>query len=222
MKEENRKEILTREIIKKELKEVYIHNLLRRCWYIPAFVLYAFAVSWLISYHLSLKDGYANTGVVLLVIQYGFVIIVSAALLLFVGYNIYKFVSIIVLICKDKFDISVDKLVDKQVDGQHKYSIVEYSIDEMELHDHRKPYVFLLPSIEIHTLKRGFIVNKLRFAKHKIYYLPEGKLYRWSDKYRMEHWAVYRWAEMGDDFYLVTIKNKVLYAYNSRHFELKE
>lgn len=187
MKEENRKEILTREIIKKELKEIYIHNLLLRFWWIPFCLFGTWSIGWLISYHSSLKDGYANTGIILLVIQFSVAIIAYIALLSATVYIVYKFLSLIVSVCNNKFDIVIDKLVDKEKDGRHKYNLTEYSIDEMELPDHRKPYVFLFPDFAIHNTKKAYVIHKLRFSKHKWFYIPEGKLYRWSDKYRMEH-----------------------------------
>ena len=222
MREKTKKEILTKEKIKNELKDIYIHNLLIRCLYILLFVLCSLCIYGLISNHLSLKDNYASVGITLLIIQYGITIIIFGTMLFFIVYNIYKFISLMVLVCKNKFDIVTDKLVNKEKDGGHKIYIMEYSIDEMELHDHRKPYVFLFPKIEKYLLKKGYITNKLCFAKHKDYYLPEGKLYRWSEKYKMDHWAVYRWAEIGDEFYVVTIKGKVAYVYNTKHFEFKE
>lgn len=222
MQDENKKETLTRDIIKKELVGIYIHNLLIRSWCIPLFVFLAWAFAWIISDHIALKDNYANTGIAILAIQYGIatiLLIISASLIII---TFYKFISLIIFVSKDKFDVVIKKLVDKDKGGRHKYSVTEYSIDEMELHDHRKPYVFLIPELEIHNSDKAYVINKLHFAKCKPYYIPEGKLYRWSNKYSMEHWAVYRWAEIGDEFYLVTAKNKILYVYNTKHFELKD
>ena len=222
MREENRKETLTREIIKKELKEIYIHNLILRLWGIPLLIFLGLGITWMINYHLSLKDGYADTGKALLIIQFCIVAIIGIWAFSSVIYIMYKFISLIVLISKNEFDVVIDRLVDKEKSGTHKYTITEYSIDEMELSDYRKPYVLLFPDFAINHYKRSYVVNKLRFSKRKWFYIPEGKLYRWSEKYKMEHWAVYRWAEIDDEFYLITVKNKVLYVYNTKHFELKD
>ena len=220
MREENRKEILTKDDISKELTSIYLKNMfIRIAIAIPA------ALSTLLYFICFRFEGahsedFADVGVSLFNIAG--VIFVLAILICF-GYlvhSIYKFASFLYCAKKKKFDIVMDKLVYSEKDGGHKFYITEYEHENIP--DHRIPYVFLYPQLAMHTNKDAHYLFRLQFAKHKNYFLPEGKLYRWSDKYRMEHWAVFRWAEVGDDFYLITFKGKVLYVYNTKHFELKD
>ena len=220
MKEENRKEILTRSYISKELTSIYLKNMfIRIAIAIPTALLVLLYFS-LIKEEGTRSQEIAEVGVSLLNVV-GVVFVIAVIVCLgYLVHSIYKFASFLYCAKKNKFDIVTDKLVYSEKDGGHKYHITDYEREYRP--DHRIPYVFLYPQLAMHTNKKALYVFRLQFAKHKNYYLPEGKLYRWSDKYRMEHWAVFRWAEVGDDFYLVTFKGKVLYVYNTKHFELKD
>ncbi len=160
-------------------------------------------------------SNYAEIGKKLIVVVGIVVTIVFVAFACCLLYSICILVSRLIAICKNNFKIVIDKLADKKEERRKG----DYSIDEMELPEYRIPVVF---NNVIHDYERTYIMNKLCFSRYKWFDIPEGKLYRWSDKYRMEHWAVYRWAEIGDEFYLVTVKDRVLYVYNTKHFELKE
>ena len=220
MKEENRKEILTKETVKKELKEVYIHNALIHIPILVALTIFFLLYLWSYSLHKADVVNYSEIGKKLFFIGNIALMIICGSVYAFVAYSVYKFIALAILAHKGKFDIVTDKLVDKEKDGGHKYYITEYELEEIP--DHRKPIVFLFPNFSIHSSKKAHFIYKLQFAKHKTFYIPEGKLYRWSDKYRMEHWAVFRWAEICDDFHLVLSKNKILYVYNAKHFELQD
>jgi len=219
----DKKEILTRELIKKELTEVFTYNLLFRILFLALVSFVTFCIVSLAGYHLLQKENYAPVGVTILSAFYVALAIFIAIMFVFAIYSLYKFIAMIIAANKNKYDIVIDKLVNSELDGSHKYNPFEYSFsEEMELHTARKPFMYLFPRLARDHLKGTYIMRKLSFAKHKDFYLPEGKLYRWSDKYRMEDWAVYRWAEVGDEFYLIIIDKKVRYVYNAKHFELKE
>ncbi len=217
MENENRKEILTREVIKKELKEIYVYNSLIRILQFVAFCGALGLVYFLLinaDKYLFDTSNYADIGKKIINIVCATITVVFVVFAIFLLRSICILVLRLVAICKNNFKIEIDKLVDKKEERRQG----EYSIDEMELPEYRIPVVF---NNVIHDYKRIYILNKLCFSRHKWFDIPEGKLYRWSDKYRMEHWAVYRWAEIGDEFYLITVKGKVLYVYNTKHFELK-
>lgn len=220
MKEENRKEFLTKNIVAKELTSVYGKNLLIRLALSIPLVFFTMIYSWVFSEEGSRTDEFAEVGVSLFNIA-GFIFaLVVFACFVYWLYSVYKFVLYLFLVKNSKFDIVVDKLVYSERDGGHKFNVTEYELEYQP--DYRIPYIFLHPKFAMFINKKAHYLFRLQFAKHKNFYIPEGKLYRWSDKYRMEHWAVYRWAEIGDEFYLITLKDKVLYAYNTKHFELHQ
>ncbi len=214
MKEENRKETLTREIIKKELKEIYVYNSLIQILLFGAFCGTLGLVFFLLTNSIDMSK-YADIGKKIIIIVGVVATIFFAVFAFFLLQSICILVSRLIAICKNNFKIVIDKLADKKEERRKG----EYSIDEMELPEYRIPIVFY---DAIRDYQRTYILNKLCFSKYKWFIIPEGKLYRWSDKYRMEHWAVYRWAEIGDEFYLITVNEKLLYVYNTKHFELQE
>lgn len=155
--------------------------------------------------------------------MYGTIAIFIATMFVFVIYSVYKFIAMIIDSNRNKFDIMTDKLVYSELDGSHKYNPFEYSFaEEMELHTARKPFMYLFPRLAKDHVRGEYIMRKLSFAKYKDFYLPEGKLYHWSQTNSMNDWQIYRSAEMGDEFYLVIVKDKVLYVYNTKHFNLQE
>lgn len=69
---------------------------------------------------------------------------------------------------------------------------------------------------------RQYRPNTLIFARNKEYGIPEGVNYEWSQLYSMSDDSVYRYAEINDDFYVITVgKKKNVLAYNKKMFELK-
>ncbi len=220
MYEENRKEILTRDIVTKELTSVYTKNLLIRIGLLIPFALLVILYGWLFHEEGARIDEFAQVGVSLFNIAGTVFILAVCACCFWLLYSIYKFASYLFFVKKGKFDIVIDKLVYSEKDGGHKFNVTEYELEYQP--DHRIPYVFLYPQFAMHMNRNAHYLFRLQFAKHKNFYIPEGKLYRWSDKYRMEHWAVYRWTEIGDEFYLITVNGKILYVYNTKHFELQE
>lgn len=220
MQEENRKEILTKGLVQKELTSIYVKNMFLRIGVAIPSALLVFLYFSIFREEGARSEQFAQVGVSLFNIVCIVFVIVVGVCCFYLLHSIYKFASYLFLVRKGKFDIVVDKLVYSEKDGGHKFNVTEYEHDYQP--DHRIPYVFLYPKLAMQTNKGAHYLFRLQFAKHENFYIPEGKLYRWSDKYRMEHWAVYRWAEVGDEFYVVTIKNKPLYVYNTKHFELQE
>ena len=130
-------------------------------------------------------------------------------------YGVCKFFGLMILVSRGRFDIIVDKLVNlkKLVSAGDQVMIEEAS-------DHKiRPKIYLYKHI-VPRPKQYFY--KLFFEKNNEYDLPEGKLYNWSKIHSMNDWQIFRSAEVNDEFYLITRKNKVLYVYNTKHFEVQE
>ena len=64
--------------------------------------------------------------------------------------------------------------------------------------------------------------NRLIFSNYGEYSIPDTKNYKWSKKHCMNADSVYDYALRGDEFYLVIIDNKILYAYSTKLFELEK
>lgn len=219
MQEEIRKEILTRDVVKKELKVIYSFNLFIQIIFTVAMLgFFALLLYLAFSEILSFKSlNYADIGEKLIKVICVVMSVVFVAFAVYFICSVCKFISNLIAICKNNFEITTDKLVDKK----EKRRKGEYSLDELELPEYRIPLLLNNDIICAVYFEKRYVVNKLCFSKYKWFEIPEGKLYRWSEKYKMEHWAVYRWAEIGDEFYVVTIKGKVVYVYNTKHFELQ-
>ena len=210
MKEENKKEILTREKIKSELVEIYKHNLWLRIE-LPL-VLSLWPLFMLLCAKFPTYDIEFGFSIVVITIAY----ILLVLLLIYAIWSTMKFLLLIRKINANQFDICTDKLVNKEDSKQYKHYHARHGNDQVQYEpNHRKPRV----SAFAFENWQFFILN---FKKFKKFLIPVGKLYRWSDKFRMEDWAVYRWADIGDEFYLITVKDKVQYIYNTKHFELKD
>lgn len=215
MEEENKKEILTRAIIKKELREVYLYNGLVHLFEMLGSIL-GFVIVYLCG-QASFKGQIANftqmavTLISITTILFALVIFILWHISL---YGVCKFFGLMILVSNDKFDIVVDKLVDsKKLVSTGDQVMIE------EVSDHKiRPKIYLYKHI-VPRPKQYFY--KLFFEKCKEYDIPEGKLYNWSKTNSMNDWQIFRSAEINDDFYLITRKNKVLYVYNTKHFELK-
>lgn len=217
MKEENRKEILTREIIKKELKEVYLYNglihLSHLVVYILCFVILYILGETLFKEHIANFSEIASTMIslfnILMIIVLGVIISISI-------YGVYKFLGLLFAVCKDKFDIATDKLINLK-----KWDHINDRVMTEEVSDHKiRPVIYLFKKrIAASAYKYYYTFH---FEKHKEYNLPEGKLYHWSQTNSMNDWQIYRSAEIGDEFYTVVINNKIIYVYNNKFFELKD
>lgn len=217
MQEENRKETLTREIIKQELKEVYLYNGLIHLSHLVIYVLCAI-VLYILGEN-SLKEQFANFSSIAITIISLFNILMIIVLVVIFSISIYgvcKFFGLLIAICKNKFDITTDKLINSK-----KWEHINDRVMTEEVSDHKmRPVIYLYKKRITGSADEYYYT--FHFEKHKEYNLPEGKLYHWSQTNSMNDWQIYRSAEIGDEFYLVTVKNKVLYMYSTKHFELKD
>ena len=57
--------------------------------------------------------------------------------------------------------------------------------------------------------------------KNRVFKIPEGINYKWSEKHHMYEYSVFNSSNVGDEFYLVIIKNKIICAYNKKLFEME-
>lgn len=97
------------------------------------------------------------------------------------------------LIYNNKFNIVRDKLV---------------SCQEKEIYHHPKLRIFSTP-------------NTLHFKLYGKYLLFPEKYYK-SSKYKMNDDGIVNTALIDDEFYLILVKNKIVYVYNTKLFELQE
>ncbi len=210
MIEENKKEILTKEKIKAELSDVYRHNILLRIELCLVLALWPLLMLILVKFPTNDISNIIST--IITLIAYCMLLV----LLIYAAWCTIVFLRLISTINTNQFEIFTDKLVNKEDSKHYKHYHTRYGNDQVQYQpNHRKPFVCA-------TAFENWQFFVLYFQNHKKFLIPVGKLYRWSDKYRMEDWAVYRWAEIGDEFYVVTVKNKPLYVYNTKHFELKD
>lgn len=215
MREENRKEILTREIIKKELKEVYLYNGLCCLRDFAAVFLCCVLLYVLVpSVFEDRINNFSETAVTIInIVVVGFIIIAIAGFAAIL-YCVCKFFWLLVITSKEKFDIVVDKLVDMK-------KMVSYNDEVLveEVQDHKMRPRIRVFKLDIPSNKQYYY--RLRFASYKEYELPEGKLYNWSQINSMNDWQIFRSADICDDFYVVVANNKPLYVYNTKFFELQ-
>ena len=208
--EENRKEILTREKIKNELLKIYKYNISLRMLLTLVFSLLPLLI--LVCVKFPIYD--INDGISTVAISVSYILL--SLLLIYLVWSSIKFLCLISKINSNQFEILLDKLVNKQESKYYKHQCAHYGYEQVNyVPNYRKPRV----SIFAFENWQFFVLSFQKFQK---FLIPVGKLYRWSDKFRMEDWAVYRWADIGDEFYVVTAKNKPLYVYNTKHFELKD
>ncbi len=217
MKEEKRKEILTRDIIKKELKEVYLYNGLIHLSHLVAYIL-CFLILYILGENL-LEEQIANFSKIAVTIISLFnilMIIVFIVIYLTAIYGVCKFFGLLILASRNKFDIVVDTLTNSK-----KWISANDQVMVEEVSDHKiRPIIYLYKKRSVASAAQYYYT--LCFEKYKHYDLPEGKLYNWSQINSMNDWQIFRSAEIGDEFYAVIVKNKIVYVYNTKHFEFQE
>ncbi len=223
MREETEKEILTKNTIQKELKGIYIFNILAM---LVALVVLLTASLFLIFVIIGDDGGMADYIKTLSpaadIIQIGCMILFTIILVLvftFLTFSVISFAKLLFAVKDNKFEIVTDKLTDLSRIMSNKKLSEFYSEETSELG--KRPFVYVLPKIETQVLRNNYFY-KLCFEKYKEYFLPCGRLYSWSQINSMNDWQIFRSADIGDEFYLVTAKDKVLYVYNTKHFELQE
>lgn len=223
MRDESRKEILTRDIIKKELKAVYWHNALIL---LSLFVVLLSTALFLIFVIINDNGGFmeymstlSSTAIIVMIVTIIIFTLLLMCCFVFLLCGLYKFVKVLYCINKNKFDTKTDKLTDlKRVISNIRLNKI--LVEEMP-EWRKRPTVCVFPEIEAQLSRKNYFY-KLCFETHKEYYLPLGKLYNWSQINSMNDWQIFRSANIGDEFYLVVANGNVLYAYNTRHFELQE
>lgn len=189
MKEENKKEILTREKIKKEVRYQSIREVAMAI-VLPFLILFLILILKLLDSDLVTSGAISSDKFGLTVI----IILLSILFLIFV-FVVVKNSNIIFSVQKDKYQIVKDRLINLQSGSGN------------------------IPSTSV-TFYRPY---RLYFSiKKRKYNIPSGKNYRWSKDFCMYDYNVFNSSTVGDEFYLIIINNKVIYAYNSKFFELQE
>ena len=160
-------------------------------------------------------DNFSEIAVTIInVVVAGFIIIAIAGFAATL-YCVCKFFGLLIVTSKGKFDIVVDKLVDMK-------KLVSYNDEVLveEVQDHKiRPRIRIF-KIDIPSNDQYYY--RLYFEKYKEYELPEGKLYNWSPINSMNDWQIFRSTDVGGDFYVVVAKNKPIYVYNTKFFELQD
>ena len=78
--------------------------------------------------------------------------------------------------------------------------------------------------IDRHSRKVRYERYHLTFSQYGNYVIPNEN-YKWSSTFSMSDVGVYNYANSGDEFYLVLSKphtGKILFAYNTKMFELED
>lgn len=130
-------------------------------------------------------------------ITFVFIIVLLLALFYF-GYNLYAHIKIFIAINKGNYKIETDKLVQKNHISAERYTPF-------------KPNLNLIADTP----------NVFYFSKYKKYRIPTGENYSFSQKYCMNSDGIYRLSDIGDEFYLVIINDKIICAYNKKLFEIE-
>lgn len=216
VREEIRKETLTKEKIKKELKEVYLYNgfihLRDFALLILCFVIVNVLGESIFEDRIANFSQVAVTLVNIMTIVFcvGFVIGCGFCL-----YGVFKFFGLLIMASKEKFDIVVDKLTDTKKLVSYNDEVLVEEVQDHKIRPHIRLFKWNIPSSEQYYYR-------LYFEKYKEYELPEGKLYNWSSINSMNDWQIFRSADICDDFYVVVANNKPLYVYNTKFFELSD
>lgn len=191
MIEGSRKDILTRERIMIDIKNVYIDDIkailktsltLLVVMVMPPIILYKVFTPFDIPSHIA-------TAITI------FAVIITIATLLF----LYRPVKAFLDLNKKGFQIASDKLCNSE---------------EMTMSD----IMIFNNWWMIWALTKP---HRLSFNSYGEYRIPKGKNYRWSDMYCMDDKGVCNCSVIGDEFYLAVIDNKVALAYNKKLFELQ-
>ncbi len=193
MREENRKEILTREIIKTDAKGILIHNIFCNLWFglLFALLVAAFYGLFFLSDIPKLNINIIFSIILVVVIMPFMFMVISCAKMLF-------------MLKKDCFDLTTDKVYDKTVNR------------------------WLTPRERVHAKKSilSFGIFKtdliLYFNNHKKFHLCSGGHYSFSESNKMQYYQQFNSTEICDEFYMLTIDNKIIEIYNTKFFELQQ
>lgn len=193
MNEENKKEILTRDIIKKDAKSILVYNIFRN-----TLIYFLLMILPLPFYGVYMISDVSRQKINII-----FSLIEIAILLPYV-LVIIRYVKSLSLLKKDNFNIVIDKVYDKKVNRWWAYGGEAPTT---------KPF------LSYGVFKTGLI---LCFEKHKKYDISLGNHYNFSKMNQMIHLQQLWSTELCDEFYLLIIDNKIIEIYNTKLFELKD
>lgn len=203
-----RKEPLTRkkirtEIIRYALKQISSSLLnfviVISCVAILLFLLLSFFSQLKHSHFSGIKNGIgidSNTYIIFFVIKIVMAIVVIVSLICIISFfsMLTKSLAIIRYANSDKFNIITDKLIRYE---QERYER-NWHFGYKWIH---KPYTLI-------------------FETYGAYPIITRKNYKWSGIYQMTDQKLFNNCNIGDEFYLVTMKDKILVVFNSVFFEL--
>ncbi len=190
-----RKETLTREKIKIDIKNACINDIKRS---LP-FTLYIAIPSILLILY-----AHREPSSELSIFLYIFVVFAISHALIRYAVFLYKKLRIILKVSKDEFNIQIDKLL--------------YA-EELSFWDYRHSLqAFRLQTLRSRLFFKPFV---LQFSSYDKFSIPRGKNYVWSDLFCMSDKDIYNSSVLGDEFYLAVIEHKtVVMVYNTKRFEL--
>ena len=192
--EEISREVITRDILKKDAKSILVYSVFRNIFVCLALML-ALLPFYMVYYYLSnvptIKVNIVF-GAIGLAIGIPFVII------------IIRCIKMLLLLKKDNFNVVIEKVCNKETN---------WWLTRKSEVPTRKPF------ISWGMFKTGLI---LCFEKHKKYNIIVGEHYNFSDINQMMYLQQYWSAEIGDKFYLFIVNKRIIEIYNTKHFELKD
>ena len=192
MREENKKEILTRERIKIDIKNKCIDDI--KVVLRTFLILLSFLVMPPIILYKIFTPFDIPTSISTMITIYSIIIVFLTLCCL------YKPFKLLFDLNKKGFQIATDKLSHSA---------------EMTLSD----ILIFSNWWLIYSLSKPY---RLNFNSYGKYLVPKGKNYKWSNLYCMDDKGVYNYSVVGDEFYLAVIDNKITLAYNKKHFELQD
>lgn len=196
LKKEDHREIISYEIISKDLSKKFFYHFY---WSVAAFVivsLFHYGIVKMLQHYLNKNDvEYDNYLALIFNLILGILVAVSFAMVLFLLIKIIN-------IKRNNFLVHTDTLVNAD---ERKY---EFDLDSRkERFDH------------LYFARFGVF-----FIYYDQYKMFHRYIYPWSKNYSMNALSLFRSSNIGDDFYVVTIgrSKKIWQIYNKKMFVLKE
>lgn len=196
MNEENRKEILTRDIIKKDVKSILIYNVFMMLFYSALFWFFAFLI-----YSICMMG--SPEDVSLLKADLIFIVTFMVLSIPFFVESIYCII-LLVAFKRNSFNITTDKVYDKKV---NKWLARKGSAEPQK------------PILSFGVFKTGLT---LCFEKHKKYAIATGGHYGFSSVNKMQYTQQFGSTDIGNEFYLAKVDDRIIEIYNTKFFELQQ
>ena len=193
MKEKFEKEILTLEILKKDVRGILVYNIFANFYFGALFLLLVFAF-----YNLFLFSDISRQS---LNVIFSIIAVIVFAPFLFV---VIRYIRMLIMLKKGCYDITTDKVCDKK---RNKWFTPRYRI-----YSKRQILSFGL-------FKTDYIFC---FEKHKKFYLSSGGHYSFSQNNQIQYYRQFESTEICDEFYLFVIDNKIIEIYSTKVFEFQE